>query len=624
MKNKSSLVPFTLIKATAIPFILFSTTSQTHANDGVQVNSDGGLELSITANRTPQEISKSLVATTVITKEEIQKYQASSVAEVLRRVPSVSVKNDGGAGKNTSISIRGTSSKHVLLLVDGIKVGSATLGSASFQHLPVSQIERIEVVRGPRSSLYGSEAIGGVIQVITTKNYKTKVTPTFSLAYGSHDTLDMSFGLSGGDSSNWYQFGTGVKKTNGFDSKDDTEVDKDGYLQKSLNLNAGHRFDNGLQAELNILDTRGDTKYDGFVNKTDFNNRTVSTKLSGRINDKIQLSGVLGTQLDESDNFKDNKATSAFTTKTNSASLLTDININANNTLLLGVDASKDKVSGTTNYSIKSRSNKAVFASLLSTISDNDLELSLRSDDNQQFGNHATGSIALGHNFTNGFKLRTSFGSAFKAPTFNDLYYPDSGNSALKPEESKNFEIGLSRNTSTGIWSSNLFQNEISNMIDWAPIDPTDPNSPWKPANVDAVKIQGIELEHKLNLANWSVNTAMSYLKPEVDEGINKGKTLRYRPQKLLSMDIDRRFGKFNLGTTIKAASESYTDKANSLSLGGYATLDLRTEYALSKDLSLGLKIGNVLDKNYRTNKGYNQDGVNGMLSIKYSPKNAN
>ena len=618
--------------AVAIPLILLSTQTQiASAADSVALDNDGGLELSITANRREQEASKPLSAMTIITKQDIQKYQAFSVADVLRHVPGISIKNSGGVGKATSVFIRGTNSSHVLVLVDGVKIGSATLGTAPFEHLPVSQIERIEVLRGPRSSLYGSEAIGGVIQIFTTKAKEGKVNPQFSLGYGSHNTLDMSFGVSGSNGTNWYQFGVGKKKTDGFNSRDSytaypaptyapTEVkekDKDGYFRDSLSLNLGHKFNNGAKAEFNLMDAQGENEYDGSPNETDFHERVVSVKLSGRVNQKLKLSGTIGSSLGDQDHFKDTVAKSSFTTKRNIASVLADISINNSNTLLLGIDSSKDKVSGTTAYSETSRTNDAVFASLQSTIGKYDVELSLRSDDNQQFGKHTTGGFAVGHNFTNGLRISSSYATAFKAPTFNDLYYPNSGNVALKPEKSKNIEIGLSKQTRNGDLSVSIYQNKIDSLINWAP----DSQGNWKPANIDAVKIKGIELGHKINFAGWAFNTGLTFQKPEADKGVNKGKALRYRPEKILSLDADKTVGKFVVGASLQAESKRYTDQANTESLAGYATLDLRVNYVVAKDWNVGFKVGNVLDKEYKTNKGYNQAGTTAMLSVSYSPK---
>ncbi len=644
MKNKLSAA----IK-TAFPLLLLLTSSQlVTAEESVSINKQGGLELSITANRTPQTLKKPVATMSIITKQDIQKYQATSVLELLRRVPGISIKTSGGLGKQTGVSMRGTNTGHLLVLVDGIKIGSATLGAASFQHLPISEIERIEIVRGPRSSLYGSEAIGGVIQIFTSKRKHNKVTPEFSLGYGSHNTLDMSFGVSGGNENNWFQVGAGKLKTDGINARDSytaypapnytptqvAEKDKDGYQRTSLSLNLGHQFANGVKTELNIMDASGDTQYDGgTVNKTDFHQQAISAKVSTKIVPRLKLTGVIGTSLDDNDNFKNGVKSSTFTTRSKSASILADIAINPNNTLILGTDIQKDSVAGTTKYSTASRNNKAVFTSLQSTIGMHDVEASVRLDDNQQFGKHTTGNIGIGHNFANGLRLTTSYGTAFKAPTFNDLYYPKSGNANLKPEKSKNIEVGLTKSTAHGVLSGSLFQNKINNLIAWTP----DANGKYSPANVDSVKIQGIELGHKLSLAGWEINPIISYLKPEITNGVNKGQILRYRPQKLLSLDVDRQFGKFKMGATLQAESKRFTSYRTSMTdttktppvttvtprdkLAGFATLDLRTEYALSKDIALALKLKNVLDTDYKTNKGYNQDGVNGMLTIKYTPR---
>ncbi|MEE9445614.1 MAG: TonB-dependent receptor, partial [Cocleimonas sp.] len=555
-------------------------------------------------------------------------------------VPGISIKNDGGIGKGTSVSIRGTNTGHLLVLVDGVKIGSATLGQVSFQHLPISEVERIEIVRGPRSSLYGSEAIGGVIQIFTSKRKQRKVTPEFSLGYGSHNTLDMSFGVGGGNENNWFQIGAAKLKTNGINARDSytafpapnftaTEIkesDEDGYQRNSLSLNLGHKFSNGAKAELNIMDASGDTEYDGgTVNESDFHQQAISATLSAQVNNSLKLTGVIGTSLDDIDSFKDGTEKSNFTTKSKSASLIANITINPKNSIQLGTDLQKDNVSGSNKYSKTSRNNKAIFTSLQSTFGMHDVEASVRLDDNQQFGKHTTGGIGIGHNFSNGIRLTTSYGTAFKAPSFNDLYYPISGNANLKPEKSKNIEVGFSKPTKHGLLSANLYQNEISDLIAWAP----DSKGNWKPANVDSVKIQGLELGHKLSLAGWEINPNISYLRPKVDEGANKKQVLIYRPQKLLSLDIDRQFNALKFGATLQAESKRYIDysmlvkgKATARNkLAGYATLDLRTEYALMKEVSLGFKLKNVLGKSYKTNKGYNQEGINGMLTVKYTPK---
>ncbi len=640
MKNKFSASAFTA--ATTIlttPFILLSTallSTQITFADSVKIGDTGGLEISITANRRAQATNEALSAVTIITKQDIKNYQATRLEDVLRLVPGISIKNDGGAGKLTSVFMRGTNSSHVLVLIDGIKVGSATAGTTAFEHLPISQIERIEIVRGPRSSLYGAEAIGGVIHIITQKG-SGKTKPELTLAYGTNNTQNITAGLSGGNQSNWFRFNVGKEKTDGINTQDSytafpppnftaaqvKESDKDGYDRNSFSFNVGHIFKNGTTVEMSALDSTGSTEFDGgFQNESDFHERAVSAKVSSRINNKLKLRANIGSSLDDLDSLKDGTLASTFNTKRNTVSLLADITLNTNNNLTIGTDLQKDKVSGTTAYTVDSRKNTAGFISYQGLVANHTVEASVRNDDNEQFGSHTTGGVAVGHNFANGMRVTTSYGTAFKAPTFNDLYYPSSdfyhGNPDLSPETSKTFEVGLSKQNAKMNWGVRAFKTDIDDLISYS-ADPVTFVGTVK--NTDKVTIKGLELELGTKLANWSLNSNFTLLDPKNDSGLNKGKNLIYRPKQIASVDLGRQLGKFNIGATVHAESERYTDAANTDSLGGYATLDLRTDYIIAKGWTIGAKIGNVLDKDYQTNKGYNQDGVNGLLTISYSPK---
>lgn len=616
----------------ALPLVLFSSPIQlTLAADDVKLGNDGSLELSITANRRLQNSPQALVATTVISKQAIEKSQATNITEVLRQVPGLTFQNSGGDGKATSIHLRGTNSSHVLVLVDGIKVGSATLGSVAFQDIPLENIERIEVVRGPRSALYGSEAIGGVIQIFTQKG-KMGFHPQISVSAGSHQLRKFVVGLSGGIKAGtgmgWYNLNAGSQKTDGFDSrylnfgKSDTETDKDGYRREHVSLNFGHNFANGIAPSIHLQQVKGRNEFDGSGNDfADYKRQVISGKLKAPLGTKTKIMLQLGQSKDESDS-SSGGFVSTFNTKRNSATLQFDNKLGQAGALIGGVDWQKDKIDTSTAYSKNSRKNTGVFASYQNSFNNQmDIEVSARHDDNQQFGNKTTGSFAVGYRLNNGIRVSTSYGTAFKAPTFNDLYYPEGqyslGNPNIKPESSKNLEFGIQGTLKTGSWEVNLFQNKVDNLIAWAPRA----DGKWTPSNTDKALIKGIEASHKTVLKNWNINTSLALLSAKNDQGDNKGKYLRYRPKQTLNLDINRQFGRFNLGTTIHAESARFITQDNSKSLAGFATVDLRTEYAIGKSWSVGMKIANLLDKKYETNKGYNQDGINGMLTIKYAPK---
>lgn len=224
-------------------------------------------KINVVANLVEQANTDTLAAVTVIEREEIERKQFSSLQDLLRTIPSISYVNTGGLGQTTGLSIRGTNSNAVLVMVDGQKLASATTGQTAIEHLPIDQIERIEVVRGPRSSLYGSEAVGGVIQIYTRKGTADGIKPYASLKYGSHETYDANVGVDIRKENTWMSASLAGLKTQGLDvltSK--TEEDKDGYENVSASLKAGHQFNELFAIEVNALHVQGEAEYDGGVN----------------------------------------------------------------------------------------------------------------------------------------------------------------------------------------------------------------------------------------------------------------------------------------------------------------------------------------------------------------------
>ena len=213
----------------------------------------------VTATRTSQ--ASSIAATTVFERTDIERLQVNTAEELLRRATGVNLINNGGPGKSTSLQIRGSNDKHVLVMIDGVRVGSATSGVAALQNLPVEQIERIEIVRGPRSSLYGSEAIGGVVQIFTRKG-GDGLTPYFSTTVGSRQHRAGTAGLSGGDDNAWFNLGVSSLDTEGYDARPSREVDHDGYRELSASLSGGYRFANGLLLDANLLQVESHNDYD--------------------------------------------------------------------------------------------------------------------------------------------------------------------------------------------------------------------------------------------------------------------------------------------------------------------------------------------------------------------------
>ncbi|MEZ5479969.1 MAG: TonB-dependent receptor [Thiolinea sp.] len=601
------------------------------AEESAPDNNADAIEIVITAGRHPQAIGNTLTATNVLTRETLELQQAQTVGEALTRLPGMALSNSGGPGKLTNLYLRGTNDDHVLVLVDGVKVGSATSGATAFETLPLSQVERIEVVRGPRSSLYGSEAIGGVIQIFTRLGAKTGFTPRASLSYGSHNTRKAELGLSGGNGSSWYNVSAGTERTDGFDTLGQYfdypppdyapvtvfEPDADGSDSTHFAIRAGHDFSNGVMLGLNAQRNSGSTAFDGGLqNESDFRQQTLSVNLSAPVGQRTTLSARVGQSRDDSDNFKDGVYSSTFDTRRNTASLQGETRLGTSS-LVYGVDYQDDEVDSSTAYTVTSRDNTGLFGSYQTQVGANHFAAAVRRDDNEQFGSHTTGSVAVGHQLGNGVQLRASYGSAFKAPSFNDLYWPDdgsfAGNPVLDPEKSRTLELGASQTQGSHNWGISVFQTQVDDLIDYV-YNPATYSGTMQ--NVAKARMQGIEVEGSTQVGVWRLAANATLQQTESRSGSTVGKQLARRPEKILNLSLERPLGPARIGAAVHAEDGRYNDPYNRERVAGFATVDLYGHYQLNRDWRVSARIGNLLDKDYQTVKNYHQDGINGLLTL--------
>jgi len=594
----------------------------------------------ISANRQVQARNDSSAANTVFTRDDIDRLQPTSLTDLISRVPGVQVAPTGGRGSLPGIYIRGTKSAQSLVLVDGQRIANTTSGDSGLQYLNVDQIERVEVLRGSRSVIYGSDAIGGVIQVFTRRNAGQGLQPRLKLGFGSNKTWERSLGLSGGDEYTRFNLGASLDETAGINSTHTSfpsDGDHDAYRNQSLSLNLSHSFSDALEAGFNLLDNRGKSEYDNSFGRydvatgqtvgqkpyTDYTLSSASGYVDATLNERWQSRLELGhsenrdTKRDTlSDDF------SVFNTYRDSVNWQNDLTLNEQNSLILGGDWYEDRFHGSTTLTENSRWNRAAFVQHRFHGEWFSTELGLRRDQNQQFGgqNSWSGTLTLPVNPDNDLLL--SYSEGFRAPTFNDLYYPDeygfkNSNPNLKPETSKSYEVQWrSQLSDTSRLEASLYRTDIQDAIVFGSDGPQ---------NVSSARINGFEAALKQELFGWQGSLGLALIDPRDRDS---GRTLARRARRTVSLDLDRQFDQFGVGASWQAVSSSYDDAKNQQPLAGYGLLGLRASWTLNREVTLSMKLDNLLDKAYSRalyqyqgqQYGYREEGRALMVGVTWTP----
>lgn len=563
-----------------------------HATDNLE-------EVVVTPTKTAQTADESLAPVTVITREDIEQVQPDSLPGLLAsQAPGIDISNSGGLGKQSSLYMRGTDATHTLVLVDGIRIGSATTGTTALEHIPVHQIERIEVVRGPRSSLYGAEAIGGVIHIFTRRPESGRLHA--SAEAGTYQTYRGEVGTAWANENSRLSVNVNALDTEGFNALENAQPDDDGYRNNSISLQGGHSFDAKAAVDFSLLYAEGKNEYDNAYGAVGDEYTSDVRQNAGSIGLDLNPTSVwrsrldLGLSTDDSNNFLNGEPNNDYKTVRKQLNWQNDLDLKRGGLLTLGIETYRDQIDSNISYTEEERDNLAAFGQWQADLDPIDLALSLRHDDNEAYGEHTTGSLSAGIDLSSDWRLTASYGTAFHAPTFNQLFYPGYGNPELEEETSQHGEFGIRQSLNQGYWSANVFRTDIEDLIGGFPV-----------TNTDRARIDGLELELVQNIASWQTRTSLSFLNPT---NRDTGELLENRVKRTLKINADRGFGNWQLGATVLAQSEraggTYSDP-----VPGFATFDLRGGYEINRHLDLRAKLGNVLDKDYRTRDGYNQPG---------------
>ncbi|MDX1466720.1 MAG: TonB-dependent receptor [Halomonas sp.] len=569
--------------------------------------------LTVTATRAPRTANETLASVTVIDEATLRRQDPTDITDLLRGQPGVDVSSNGRFGKTSSVFMRGTGSESTLLMIDGIRLRSATAGSPAWQFLEPRMFERVEVVRGPRGSLYGADAVGGVVQLFTPEG-EGAPTPRISLGGGSFDTRRASASLSGSEGGTRYHVAASRLETDGYEiveGEGDT-----GYDNTTGLVRLAHGFDNGADVGVLALRARGNTEYVG--GHQDFVQQVAGLYGELPVTEAWHSRLTLSEARDEIDDLA-SYGDSNFDTRTRSLRWDNNVWIGAHE-LVVGAEYLEDDIAGTdtgfSTFEEESRDNMAVFAQALMDFSPLTLQAGLRHDDNEAFGEEVTGSLALGYALDDHHTLRASYGTAFRAPSFNELYYPGFGNPQIDPERSETLELGVRGQFGKGFWDLALYQTEVEDLIANALVD-----GRFAPFNVDEARIRGVELATGAELRDWSLRAALTYTDPEDRE---TGNQLSRRASQSARLDADREVGDWMLGGSLVAQNHRYNDADNEKRLPGFGILNLRAGWQFAPLWSARLTLENVFDREFVTaydgfnDFAYQDAGRTAFLSVNF------
>jgi len=567
--------------------------------------------ISVTASRTPMNIEDSLASQVVITRADIDRIQPKSVLDMLSTVAGLDISTSGGRGQTSSVYMRGANSGHTLVLLNGVRISSASLGSTNVQNIAPELIERIEIVKGPRAALWGSDAIGGVIQIFTRKLNGGEHFVSANVGSEGYSMLNGGIGIEHGDG--FTSLSVEHEESDGFDAKDDLETDDDGYSFDSFAINGQQQISTDLSLNWLAQLDQGDTEYDSSfgANESEVNNHVWQLGANynwqaGDVNNITQFSVSQSRTSNIAHGNGTSKSEGAqYDTRRNQYSLLNSSELSSQWLLNLGADLIQEELKGSNEYDEKERDTTGVFAHAMYSEGKLSYELAARYDDVEGIDSETTFNTSVGYQVTESTQLSVSAGTGFKAPTFNDLYYPlqwgYKGNPDLVSETSNSYEFSVKSQFEALSIAFNLYQTDIEDLIDWSG---TDVDGNVTPINVDDVEIKGAEFGAKYQGFGGEHQFNVSYIEAE---DASTGKQLGRRAKNHVSYQFDTTLGKADIYAEIqyKGKRYDYLYGGAVVELDSYSLVNLGVSYPVSDNIKLQAKVNNAFDENYQTSSAY-------------------
>lgn len=572
----------------------------------------------VTTTRFPQTHSQTLQPVSVITAEDIAKSGQQTLVEVLQTLGGVEVTSNGGFGQVSGVFMRGANSNHTLILVDGMRISSATTGTTALENIPLGQIERIEVVPGQLSGLYGSDAIGGVIQIFTKSG---KFTPGTSITagVGTYNTHTVNGSVNRALNNTEFSLNFGYLETDGFDATKPTipfglhNPDRDGYRNANFSGKIAHHLNQENELGLTVFQSDGATHFDNGPTTDDVNHQTLSAY---SLYSRNQVTSTWQSLVKAGESTDDLTVSGAFSGffRTRQPQFTWQNNIKVGpGTAIGGLEYLAQYVASDTAYMQTYRTIKSAFAGYVGEYDRHAWQANIRQDDNSQFGDHTTGLLGYAYRLTSELRLRLGTGTAFKAPTFNDLYFPGFSNPNLKPEQSRSREAGLNYQTANHRLTVTHFDNRITDLIVFD-------TTTFTPQNLDRARIKGTELGYQGSLNGWQASVQLTLQDPVNEE---TGKLLQRRAREHGSLAINNSSGPWKFGAEVIGSGARFdsTDEAPGTKMHGYGLFNLTASYALSRDWLVRARWNNVFNREYELAQNFNTPGSNVFVALQYQPQ---
>ncbi len=572
-------------------------------------------EVVVTANRVQTRADDLVSEVVVIDRAAIEASSGRTLTEVLARNAGVQMTSNGGLGKNTGVFIRGTETRHTILLIDGVRFGSATTGAPSWDNIPLDMIDRIEVLKGPASALYGSEAVGGVVQVFMRKGVKG-FSPYASLSLGTNSFAQVSAGVNGSDGALSYTIGVQKTQDKGFSATNSKaafgnyNADRDGFKQDAVNASVAYQINPNWKIDAGLLYADGMSQYDDGPTgdtRTAVRAQTLRAGVEGKVlsNWKTQLRVSQAT--DNANAIEAAFLPSKFNTKQDQITWQNDIDTPLG-VALVGVERLTQKVDSSTTYDVTQRTVSSYFAGLNGASGSHSWQANVRRDSNSQFGDSNTWFAGYGYKINPAWRVNASYGTSFVAPSFNQLYYPDYGTPTLQPEKGRNLDLGVTYSENGQTVKLVRFDNKIQGFI----------TGTTKAESIPRARINGWTLGYNGNFGALNLRATADSLKP-----INElsGNQLPRRARNQVTLGADYTTGAWTFGGALLNVGSRFDNTKNTQSLDSYTTMDVFVNYAISKDLSLQTKVNNLANKSYETAYGFNQPGRSVFVTLRYAMK---